>query len=368
MYDRDVLLAATDLGALADDVLGPHVGPDQHSMWPCPSPTHAQTGRTPPVSVFTSRWGEERWHCHGCGDGGTAIDLLMRARDTGPRAALDELGQRAGISPMPYQPPSGSNRRPSRFVEQILEQLHLAEQTVPEPAHLEQIATYVDACARELWTPAGGPARRWLTERRGLPEGVLRANRVGADLGHDETPRPDGMCSHVGAAILPVHACGRPIYFQARVLHPAPGRPRYLNPTAQLAPNPKLSVIEPDVLTHPEIIVTEGAIDALTAAAAGYRSAAVLSAGYPDRHVALQLARLDGELILALDPDAAGQKSTMELAAHLEELQRPATILLLGAGDLNEACRCSPDWSSELAERIAHSSPIDRADGLEIGS
>ena len=44
MYDRDALLAATDLRALADDLLGPGKRSGRSAMWPCPSDQHAQTG------------------------------------------------------------------------------------------------------------------------------------------------------------------------------------------------------------------------------------------------------------------------------------------------------------------------------------
>ena len=52
MYDREALLAATDLAALADDLIGGHVGTARSPMWTCPNPNHVQTGRTPPLSIF----------------------------------------------------------------------------------------------------------------------------------------------------------------------------------------------------------------------------------------------------------------------------------------------------------------------------
>src|SRR5439155_1690731 len=83
-------------GLLADELLGSRRGTGSSAMWRCPSPQHAQTGRTPPVSVFTSHRGEERWHCHGCGIGGSAVDLLMAVRGVSAGDALGELARRAG--------------------------------------------------------------------------------------------------------------------------------------------------------------------------------------------------------------------------------------------------------------------------------
>src|SRR4051812_20172151 len=96
MYDRDALVAAVDLRALADDLLGTHVGTDRTSMWHCPNPQHAQTGRTPPLSVFTGHRGNQRWRCHGCGEGGTAIDLVLVTKQCGLRDALAYLAARVG--------------------------------------------------------------------------------------------------------------------------------------------------------------------------------------------------------------------------------------------------------------------------------
>ena len=99
-YDRDAILDRIDLPALADDVLGPHHGRGTERSWPCPDPRHGpQTGRTPPVSIFTGRSGIQLWHCHACGAGGTAIDLVITTHDMRIRDAIDWLAQRAGIDP-----------------------------------------------------------------------------------------------------------------------------------------------------------------------------------------------------------------------------------------------------------------------------
>ena len=108
MYDRDALLAAVDLPALADDLLGPGRSSGRSRVWPCPNPQHAQTGRTPPVSIFTSHRGEQRWRCHGCGDGGTAIDLVIACRGGTARDAMTYLAERAGhpldLTRLPAEP------------------------------------------------------------------------------------------------------------------------------------------------------------------------------------------------------------------------------------------------------------------------
>ena len=341
MYDRDALLAAVDLRALADDLLGHPSGGGRSPMWPCPNTQHAQSGRTPPVSIFTSRRGEQRWRCHGCGDGGTAIDLVLAVRGCTPRDAMTYLAERAGHREQPedWHP----TPRPA------------VQRTLP-PAGCrdpEGLDRYVNECAERLWTPQARGWRRWLTNIRGLPSDVLVENRVGADFGPRSQPRPDGMPRTAGI-VLPAIENGHAVYAQIRVPHPKPDRPRYLNPTSDLATNPRLSRARPVETRHREVIVTEGAIDALSAAAAGYRAVAVLSATYGDEAVATSLAKLPHPLVLAFDADDAGRAGAHRLASLLEARQRPPVVIDLERGDLNDTMRRADDWPDQMARTVAH--------------
>lgn len=340
MYDRDALIAAVDLPALADELLGGHRGSARSPAWPCPSPQHAQTGRTPPVSIFTSRRGEQRWRCHGCGAGGTAIDLVMTCCGGDARGAMDLLARRVGLAD---QGPRWSPQRssPRRIPE-------APARGCRDQAGLDR---YVEECSQALQAPAGRRIRDWLLDERGLPEGVLLANRIGADLGPRRQQRPEGMPKAAGA-VLPVIAGGHAVYAQLRVTNPRPDGPRYLNPTGDLAPNPRLAYFRPAEQLHREVIVTEGAMDALSAAAAGYRSAAVLSAAYPDQAIAHELSRLPEPLVIAFDQDDAGSGAAARLTALLDAQQRHPVNLALPASDMNDALLRSSHWSKELQLRV----------------
>jgi Toprim-like len=342
MYDRDAIIAAVDLRGLADELLGPSAGGRRTSTWRCPNPQHAQTGRTPPVTIFTSRRGEPRWRCHGCGTGGTAIDLVIECRGVDVGEALDYLARRVG---QPVESPTWTRprRRPS------LERR--PAQPPNECRDPEALTKYVLSCAQTLWQPAGRAVRQWLTQERGLPEDVLRANHVGADLGPGRQPRPCGM-PRASGAVLSVMLDSVAIYAQVRVPHPQADRPRYLNPTADLALNPRLALFRPAHCEHPEVIVAEGAIDALTATAAGYRAVGVLSAGYPDAAVAHALSRVPHPLVIAFDPDDAGRAGAARLAGLLAADHRPAAVIDLGSGDLNEALLRTHEWPADLAEQV----------------
>lgn len=348
MLDRAQILEATDLAGLADELLGPRRGSSRSPSWPCPSPTHAQTGRTPPVSIYRSRGGEERWHCHGCGIGGSAIDLVMAARRVMVRDALEELAGRAegahrfeadarvSTQPRPRCPPTG-------------------EPVVSDPAGL---VTYVEDCAERLWQPAGRSVLRWLTEYRGLPEEVLRVNRIGADPGRQRQRRPEGMPSAGRAAVLPVHEAGRPVFAQLRPLSPPPGRPRYLNAASRLATNPRVGLYQPPEPVGRCVIVTEGVLDALSANAAGFRAAAVLGAALAGDgvggSVAERLARFDSPIILGFDADAAGDHA----AALLQRSLRTRGVFVarvhvpVEPNDLNGWMVRSRDWPRTLGMAV----------------
>ena len=337
MYDRDALIAATDLTGLADELLGGHHGSDRSPSWRCPDPHHAQTGRTPPVTIFTSNRGEQRWRCHGCGAGGTAIDLVMACCRTNPRYAMEILADRAGHREQEPSWTPGTRTPPPPTVRRCQDQAGLDR--------------YVDDCAHALFTTAGQRIRRWLNDERSLSDDVLAANKIGADLGPRYQERPDGM-PRAGGVVLPVLAVSHATYAQIRVPHPRPNGPRYLNPASELAPNPRLAHIQPVERRHREVIVCEGIIDALSAAAAGYRAAAVLSAAYPDQVIALELARLAGPLVVAFDRDAAGQAAAERLTALLDTHGRHPAKLVLADADLNAALHRSTDWPKQLELRV----------------
>jgi len=339
MYDREALLAATDLAALADDLIGGHVGSDRSPMWTCPNPNHAQTGRTPPLSIFRGHQGDQRWRCHGCGDGGSAIDLVLACKGGTVRDALEFLADRAGHHDQ------GADWQPSRRLPAT------RSPVTPSCRDPEGLQRYVDECADRLWKPEGRAIRRWLTNVCAIPADVLAQNRIGVDLGPRYQDRPDGMPRAFGA-VLPTIVEGRAIYAQIRVPHPDPDRPRYLNPRADLAPNPKLTRMRPAECRHSEVIVTEGAIDALSAATAGYRAVGVLSATYGDESVALALARVPHPLVLAFDADDAGQAGADRLSALLAARDRTPVQLDLGTGDLNDALRRSDNWPARLASAV----------------
>lgn len=303
-YDRNALLAGVDLPTLADELLGGQSGSTRSPTWPCPVPTHAQTGRTPPVSVFTTRWGEQRWRCHGCGASGSAIDMVMQAKGLDVRQAMDWLASRMHVSPRVRDVRPAPRHRVERPV--AIE---------PHPG----IDEYVHACESVLWSTAGRGPLHWLTDTRCLSEEVLRLNRVGFDPGARHLERPVGVPRSAGIVLPVLDDNGRAIFTQTRRLGRALTGPRYLNCAAQVAPNPRLALYRAagwEVGDH--LVVCEGAIDALTAAGAGIRSAAALGSTLADARVADRLASYGVAITIGFDADDAGDHGAASLASLLK--------------------------------------------------
>ena len=323
-YDRDELLARTDLAVLADELLGDHAGHGRNARWPSPVPDHPQTGRTPPMSIFTDRRGIQRWTCFATGTSGTAIDLVTTA--TG-RSVGDAIAWLAGRSQLP---PGVMTREPPRR----------AAPPRPQPPREPSAAlrAYVESCEQILWKPAGAAIRSWLIRERRLDPDVLRRNRIGADPGPRILPRAPGLPRRGPAAVFPaLDGQSRATYLQARYLHPPPGRGKYDNPTAAHGANARIAPIEPSASgASGPTIITEGIPDALAAAGAGYRAIAILGAAIPNRHVAERLASRDGLLVVAFDTDVAGRNGSARLHELLTAAGRTDVIdVAPPAADLN---------------------------------
>jgi len=310
---RDEILAATDLHALADDLLGPR----RRGGWSCPAPGHGtQTGATPPVHIYTTTRGEQRWHCHACGTGGTAIDLLMLTQGLRIRDALETLAVRAAISPDTTPINSRGSPRAKRAVPR---DATTQRERAPEPA--PALEEYVHDCEAFLWSPAGKPVRDWL-HGRGLSREVLQANRVGGDPGPARMSRAPGLPrGGIGAVFPVIDEQDRAVYAQLRYLHPRAGGAKYANPTSTIARLPRWAEVRtPNPTGRAIVVVCEGLPDALSAAQAGARAAALLGTGLAGAHAAAEVhARFPNEhLVIALDADQPGRNASDRLVNSLQ--------------------------------------------------
>jgi hypothetical protein len=268
LVDRADVLARTNLAELATELCGPPTSQGRSAKWHCPNPDHPD--QHPSMSVYPGRRGHPRWKCHACGEGGTAVDLLMITTRVDAGQALRDLANRAGLA----------SRRPA----QTLPRTTPAPPPEPPPAQRPSphIEAFVARAADQLWQPAGAPARRHLHER-GLAEPILRANRVGYDPGPAHLPRPRGLPRQGPGIVFPVlDPDGLAVYYQLRYLSEQTAAARkYDQPTVDLAPNPKLARIHTPTPAHLGVLVVcEGIPDALTVAHTGLPAAAILGVAH----------------------------------------------------------------------------------------
>ena len=357
--DRDEVLSRIDLAVLATEICGPPSGSGRSAKWHCPNPDHPDSH--PSMSVYQAQR-SQRWKCHGCGEGGTAIDLWMLAHRVGVADALAALAERSGAhQPRPAAAP------PSPTLARLLT-TKLSQAAPSEPPPEEQgagredadpatprfdvgVEHYVASAEQLLWGQQGSGALLWL-HQRGLRDDVLHANRVGYDPGRRELRRTGGLPHRGIGVVLPILGPGdHAIWVQTRYLDPGSAGRKYDSVVADIAPNPKVAVIRPPARQVPEspstVVITEGIPDGLTVAHTGTQAAAVVGTGNSGPDVAHRLHRLwpQAAFVVAFDNDAAGQLTGPRLAAHLAELGHDVAVATppQAHNDLNDWWRADSD-------------------------
>jgi hypothetical protein len=160
LIDRDEVLERTDLAELATEICGPPRGTGAGRRWHCPNPNHPD--EHPSMGIYRTTGGHQRWKCHACGEGGTAVDLLMISTGIGPGPALRELARAAGLHVDPIAAPQPP--RPKRPFPRAPQSAPSPERE-PDPA----VEEFVARAAELLWQPVGQGARQHL-HARGLAD------------------------------------------------------------------------------------------------------------------------------------------------------------------------------------------------------
>jgi DNA primase len=280
-------------------------------------PFHAEN--TPSFVVFPE---SGTWHCFGaCGEGGDIFTFVMKREGWDFRTALEELARRANVELQP--------RTPQKEAEDQ-EQTRLREA-------MAAAATYYHNLL--LKAPQAQAAREYLA-RRGLSDRTIEVFSLGYALDEWHTlehyltgrdfarselisagllvERDDGRVydRFRGRLMIPINdARGRTVGFGARTLDPD-GVPKYLN-------SPQTPVFDKGrilygldraargIRTADRAVVVEGYMDVMQAHQAGFTDVvAQLGTALTEANVR-RLTRYAERIILALDPDTAGQAATM---------------------------------------------------------
>ena len=338
-WSIDQVLERTDLSALLDELAEPAgrtMGPGR--KWHCPMPYHEDHRAS--VTMFRDRAGHERWRCWSGDHRGDAIDLVAASTGRDRTDALEWLANRAGMHPDRPLPPPRPKASTAPPAAQVMDTL---------------VARYVHACHRILDAAAGRPVREWL-HCRGIDDGTISANLIGADPGRTMMRRGRGLPYGTAvAATFPVYGpAGNLTYVQARYLDPDTAGRKYDNPAAALAPHPRLAFPVSTTERRADMtLVCEGLPDALTAAQAGFRSVGLLGAQTPDEGVAARLANhadnTGTSLVLVCDPDAAGRRVADALVPLLHDRGHSVQVVTPPHGlDLNDWSIRDAGWPEQI--------------------
>jgi DNA primase len=291
------------------------------------------------------------WKCFGCDQKGDIITFVRETEHLDFAAAVEWLAARSGIQLRYTQKGEGEGRK---------ERQRLVD------AMASAVGWYHD---RLLNAPDAGPARRYLRERGFDGEQVRRYQLGWAPDAWDALTRGLGLSEAVlkGTGLGYVNSIGRrQDFFRARILFPIydvqgdpvafggrklPGAegPKYLNISeTRLYQKSKvlygLNWSKEDAVHADEVIVCEGYTDVIGFATAGLpRAVAPCGTSLTEDHVRL-LQRFAKTLVLAFDPDAAGQAAAERVYEWEQKLEIDVAVADLPPGkDPGDLARSDPE-------------------------
>ena len=258
------------------------------------------------------------YHCFGCGEGGDIFAFLMKTENLDFPEALEALAQRAGVTLKPRAVAAKDDERRER----IFQLNAAAAQYYYSVLRGEQGRTGYDYLKRrgvtdatiESWQLGYAPDAwdsllKYLTARGHDRAAIVEAGlAVERDSGARDTFR--------GRVLFPIRdSKGSILGFGGRIL--GDGQPKYLNTPASPVFDKGgclfgIDVARTAIREAGRGVIVEGYMDALIAHQFGIRNVVgALGTALTDRQVGL-LKRLTKTLVLALDPDAAGEKAALK--------------------------------------------------------
>jgi DNA primase len=309
--------------------------------------------RTPAFVV----WPETgTWRCFGaCNEGGDIFKFVMKKEGWDFAQALQGLAERAGVVLTPLTPEKEAQD------EQYDRLRTLLEEAVVFFRH------------QLLQTPAGQPALAYL-HKRGLQPGTIETFGLGyapdswdallryfvsknytvEDLMQagmvTERQSGDGVYDRFRHRItFPIRdAAGRMTGFGARILNPE-DQPKFINsPQTVLFDKGHLLYAQDQarkaIRTQDQVVIVEGYLDVIMLHQAGYTNVVSPMGTALTEEQLRQLKRLTRRIVLALDPDAAGQKATLRGLEMARQAMDHSTELTFDArGLLRHEARLEAD-------------------------
>ncbi len=315
-------------------------------------PFHDNT-RTPSFVVFPETG---TWRCFGqCNEGGDVFKFVMKKEGWDFKEALQYLAERAGVQLKPRTP----------------EDEHRDEEHARLRELLESAVTFYRH--HLLHTQAGERTLRYLQEKRNLsaetierfglgyaPQGWETAIRYFREQGYTPeemvasgmvTRRDDGRIydRFRNRITIPIRdAKGRMAGFGARILDPD-DVPKFLNsPQTELFDKSRLlyglDLARKAIRRREEAVIVEGYLDVIAVHQAGFANVVSPMGTALTEHHLRALKRLSRRIVLALDPDAAGDKATLRgLQVARQTLERSDDPVFDARGLLRHEGRLQAD-------------------------
>lgn len=306
-------------------------------------PFHSNT-RTPAFVIWPD---SGTWRCFGeCNEGGDIFKFVMKREGWDFPETLRHLAQRAGVELEQYTPQQADRREENDRLRALLE---------------DAVTFYRHQL---LKTPGGRPALDYLKEKRGLTDATIEAFGLGyAPAGWDNafsyfkqknfseqdlldvgliTERESGgyYDKFRNRIMIPIRdAEGRMAGFGARILDPN-DVPKFMNsPQTALFDKGRLLYgldrARKPIRAADQVVIVEGYLDVIAVHQSGFENVVSPMGTALTEEQLRMLKRFTRRIVLALDPDAAGQKAVLRgldaarvALDHDEELRFDAHGLL----------------------------------------
>jgi DNA primase len=309
-------------------------------------PFHSE--KTPSFIIFPDT---QTWRCFGCGQGGDIFTFTEKIENLIFSDALRMLAQKAGVELEPYTPQEVDDQEKHQrlrrllsdaatlFYNQLLDAPHAAharDYIVGRGFSWETIETFQLGYAPESWDATMQELMARGYEQQDLEDTGMLVVREDTGSVYDRFRN---------RLMIPIRdARGQVVGFGARTLNPN-DIPKYLN-TPQTALFDKsrllfgLSHVRRPIRDTETAVIVEGYMDVMQAYQAGFTNVvAQMGTALTEPQLRL-LSRYARRLILALDPDTAGQLATergREIVMRVsEEAADAAKADAIGKGTLDE--------------------------------
>jgi len=315
-------------------------------------PFHTNT-RTPAFVVFPDTG---TWRCFGeCNDGGDIFKYVMKREGYDFREALKVLAERAGVQLEPLTPERIERDEHTEHLRKILEdavvffRYQLANTDAGKQVR-EHLAAKrgIQPQTEELWELGYAPnswdaSMRYLTEKGYTVEDILEAGLL---TKNEEGKIYDRFRHRI---IFPIRdLSGKMSGFGGRVINPD-DIPKYLNsPQSPIFDKSGMlygmDKARKEIRRKDQAVIVEGYFDAILVYQEGFQNViSPMGTALTEKHMR-QLKRYTRNFILALDPDAAGQKATIRgLEVAREALDHTRDLVFDAKGLIHHESRLQAD-------------------------